>query len=1096
MSSSSTSPIVPPYLERFITVPELLKFHLENNPSQPAYVFSPEGQHQECTDITYSEFVRASHRGAHIIRGGRAGTDGAVVGVIALVDTLVYQTMVAAIMQAGCVPLLISPRVTPAAVINLLQTSGCHRILSTQNTLKELLQGVENELTTTASPDGAYPVNIEEIPSLQELYPKLGREQQQDPFEPYPAPLSYPKEEDIAIYLHSSGSTGLPKVIALSHSTLINGWAGMPIAGHLRSHNIRRLGVMPLPPFHAFAFLTQFIYPIFASISAALYPPVVTKPDALPITPTPNNILPQVQATKSNCIMVVPAMLQIWAQDEEDVKVLQGLKAVIFAGGPLSPSTGDFLVSQGVHLRSLYGGTEFGIVSDIDIDEKEDENWRWHRFAKESDARWVPQGDGTSELQLLNTKKHVLSLINIMVDGVPGYATSDVFAPHPTKADLWKIVGRADDVIIHSSGEKTVPHPFEFAVMRSPFVREAVMFGRQRDQAGILIEPSLGNEIDVDDEVAVSQFRNKIWPFVEEANRAAPAYSRIFKEMILISSHKKPLPRAAKSTVLRKAVYKIYEKEIDQIYDAVNTHAGSGSIVPPTSWDTAGVQQWLMVQIKDLCGKSLTPLDDVFEHGFDSLCATILRLRLSSVLASNSSTQSIVPFITQNIVYSHPSIGSLSDFIVGLVRDPSQNSKDTSHEEAMEEMIMRYSKGLDEPLNGVKPAAREPFGHVVLLTGSTGNLGALILAMLLSNKAVARVYALNRPSSQASTLERHIKRFEDKALDTSVLSSDKLVFLEGETSNPHLGLTDHVYNELQENLTHVVHNAWKLDFNLSLPSFESHIRGIRNLIDLSRSCRYVSSLRFLFTSSIASTLSWDASKGLYPEEVVMDPKYAVGAGYGESKYVSERILRESGLHASSFRIGQIAGGKPNGAWATSDWLPMIVKSSLTMGMLPEAMGVISWVPMDAVAEAILDVAFAKEHAPLTINLVHPHPVTWNSVMEAIRVSLISAKGLSSKALRLVPFNEWYTMLKEADTRGPAEKTSIEIPATKIPDFIGGLVQANDRARKTGDNDTEAVGLTAMDTSNIQRISARMRDLEPIGMQDAELWVKYWVQCGM
>lgn len=82
--------------------------------------------------------------------------------------------------------------------------------------------------------------------------------------------------------------------------------------------------------------------------------------------------------------------------------------------------------------------------------------------------------------------------------------------------------------------------------------------------------------------------------------------------------------------------------------------------------------------------------------------------------------------------------------------------------------------------------------------------------------------------------------------------------------------------------------------------------------------------------------------------------------------------------------------------------------------------------MDAVAEAILDVAFAKEHAPLTINLVHPHPVTWNSVMKAIRVSLISAKGLSSNALRLVPFNEWYAMLKEADTRGPAEKTSIEI----------------------------------------------------------------------
>jgi len=48
-------------------------------------------------------------------------------------------------------------------------------------------------------------------------------------------------------------------------------------------------------------------------------------------------------------------------------------------------------------------------------------------------------------------------------------------------------------------------------------------------------------------------------------------------------------------------------------------------------------------------------------------------------------------------------------------------------------------------------------------------------------------------------------------------------------------------------------------------------------------------MKFIFTSSIASAFSWDQSRGPYPEEVVLDARYAVGDGYGESKYVAERV---------------------------------------------------------------------------------------------------------------------------------------------------------------------------------------------------------------
>jgi thioester reductase-like protein len=155
----------------------------------------------------------------------------------------------------------------------------------------------------------------------------------------------------------------------------------------------------------------------------------------------------------------------------------------------------------------------------------------------------------------------------------------------------------------------------------------------------------------------------------------------------------------------------------------------------------------------------------------------------------------------------------------------------------------------------------------------------------------------------------------------------------------------------------IVHGAWRLDFNLTLASFEGNVRGTRNLVDMARSSPHAADIRFLFMSSVSSAQSWDRSNGSYPEETLLDASHAVGSGYGEGKYVTERvrflrfrlrhadidkffqILAQSGLQATSLRIGQVSGGFPNGAWATSDWVPILVKSSIALGALPNAPGV-------------------------------------------------------------------------------------------------------------------------------------------------------------
>ena len=53
---------------------------------------------------------------------------------------------------------------------------------------------------------------------------------------------------------------------------------------------------------------------------------------------------------------------------------------------------------------------------------------------------------------------------------------------------------------------------------------------------------------------------------IEEANKIAPAFARIFKEMILIVDREQPMLRTPKGTVQRKATIKAYEAKIDSLY--------------------------------------------------------------------------------------------------------------------------------------------------------------------------------------------------------------------------------------------------------------------------------------------------------------------------------------------------------------------------------------------------------------------------------------------------------------------------------------------------------------------------------------------------
>ena len=112
-------------------------------------------------------------------------------------------------------------------------------------------------------------------------------------------------------------------------------------------------------------------------------------------------------------------------------------------------------------------------------------------------------------------------------------------------------------------------------------------------------------------------------------------------------------------------------------------------------------------------------------------------------------------------------------------------------------LVDKYTKNLPT-FDGTKVRRSEIKGDVVLVTGSTGSLGSNILAHLLRDPNVSRIYSISRPGADKQTAkERHIKSFEREAIDLKLLDSEKVQFLIGDPSKHSFDIDTNLYNEVR-----------------------------------------------------------------------------------------------------------------------------------------------------------------------------------------------------------------------------------------------------------------------------------------------------------
>lgn len=288
-------------------------------------------------------------------------------------------------------------------------------------------------------------------------------------------------------------------------------------------------------------------------------------------------------------------------------------------------------------------------------------------------------------------------------------------------------------------------------------------------------------------------------------------------------------------------------------------------------------------------------------------------------------------------------------------------------------------------------------------------------------------------------------------------------------------------------MTHIIHNAWRVDFNLALTSFESNVKGVRRLVDFALTSPQPLPPHLAFTSSIGVFRNVQGDE--VQAEIPLGPEIAVSTGYAESKWVSEHILYKAVEHtplkALVVRVGQVCGGL-DGAWNKSEWFPSLVQASQKLGYFPEDNGVVSWIPPEITADALIDFRKTSGNAKV-VHLIHPRPVPWSSISKAVSSEL---------SVTLVPYVDWLAKLEHAASSispSASEKESRaevqllrDLQALRLLPFFKGIVIK-------GSSSGEAMGFPSLAVTKALEASPTLANpsLRQLGVDDVKRWLAYW-----
>jgi amino acid adenylation domain-containing protein/thioester reductase-like protein len=398
------------------------------------------------------------------------------------------------------------------------------------------------------------------------------------------------------------------------------------------------------------------------------------------------------------------------------------------------------------------------------------------------------------------------------------------------------------------------------------------------------------------------------------------------------------------------------------------------------------------------------PEDNFFDLGGHSLAAA----QLSSQVEQGFGVHVSIPLFMED-----PTPGGLLGRIELLQRDGTAGAA-TSVDDLIADAILD-PEITPQPVENA-PTLRD--AREVFLTGTTGFLGAFLLDGLLE-KTEARVHCLVRPRGDAmGAIEANLRDYGLWRPERA----ERIVPVPGDLSEPLLGQDKEDFDALARGVDLIIHAGAAV--NLVYPYSElraPNVGGTREVLRLAcrdggRPVHYVS------TNGI-----FPPDLGLCEEDVDLDD--LAGAredGYGQSKWVAEKLVREAGkrgLPVSVYRPGNVSGHSETGASNPRDLLGAVIVESLRLGCAPE---VEDWrmemTPVDFVAAAVTHIASSRNSYGGTYHLANPEPPLADDVFD-----LLEDRGYP---LDRAPYDEW---LQKMDAAPPEQGTPGEIVNGAAPE---------------------------------------------------------------
>ncbi|CAG9952781.1 unnamed protein product [Clonostachys rosea f. rosea IK726] len=472
-----------------------------------------------------------------------------------------------------------------------------------------------------------------------------------DPF-PYEKSFAEAKNDPFC-YLHTSGSTGVPKPIPWSHGLIgtmdairllppVDGDGGLEPWTKDWKAGDKIYSSFPMS--HGAGIIMDILMPALFQLQCVLGPANVL--------PNLNLIENLAENAQIDIWSMVPSLVDELGETPEVLAKFKPSKFICASGGPVSPvSAGK--VNEVIRVLNLTGTTEGLFIGNL-VTKRED--WFWFCFHPYSGFEFKQLEDDTYE-HWVHRNEHWPLFQGIFHTFPDKHSINfkDLYMRHPTKPNLWAFKGRSDDLVVLSNGYKISPLETEAFVTTHPAINGCLIFGTGKPQAGLLIELK-------DPSTKTDELIDSIWETVKKANSVSRHKNQLLKDFVTFSEADKPFIRTDKRTVKRAATLALYADYIERFYSSRTDELDTSFTVDLKSEDSvqACIRQILSSSIPDV--KESTADTDLFTLGLDSLgvFAAVKTIRAATGLGEKIATRHI---------YANPTIEGLSALIVRTAAD-------------------------------------------------------------------------------------------------------------------------------------------------------------------------------------------------------------------------------------------------------------------------------------------------------------------------------------------------------------------------------------------------------------------------------------------